>query len=235
MGIVYWYWTCVAVISPSPLPLLFFCPQAATGRWIPPNPSLYNYNRVVQEAASFLSSLVYVVSVCGCVWELSCVCDCVRPWLDALKEVKRYTRKQAKASEMEFFKKKLNEREKHAKWAEGEMRKWKATLNQAPFNQLTNNGGHKDKKPERGSCWLSKAAKVTDLWLAEVERSQPCLSQAPGNRDYTGKAVSRQVMNSSGCFSPNLYMRTGCACLPFISALKDRSTFTCTAFKIPIH
>lgn len=85
---------------------------------------------------------MYVASVCGYVWELSCVCDCVRPWLDALKEVKRYTRKQAKASEMEFFKKKkLNEREKNAKWAEGEMRKWKATLNQAPFNQLTNNGG----------------------------------------------------------------------------------------------
>lgn len=100
-----WYETCVAIISPSPLPLLFFRPQAATGRWIPPNPSLYNYNRVVQDAASFLSSLVYVVSVCGCVWELSCVCDCVRPWLDALKEVKRYTREQEKASEMEFFKK----------------------------------------------------------------------------------------------------------------------------------
>lgn len=36
-----------------------------------------------------------------------------------------------------------------------EGRQGKATLNQAPFNQRSYNGGHKDNKAERGSCWLS--------------------------------------------------------------------------------
>lgn len=48
---------------------------------------------------------------------------------------------------------------KTAKWEEKETREGETTLNQALFNQHSHNGGHKDNKAERGSCWLSRHLK----------------------------------------------------------------------------
>lgn len=69
-----------------------------------------------------LLPLLYVVSVvCLCVGG-SAVRDRARPWLDALKETKRYTESEENYTAEKKKKKRLNEnvQQKNAKWGEGE-------------------------------------------------------------------------------------------------------------------
>lgn len=77
-----------------------------------------------------LLPLLYVVSVvCLCVGG-SAVRDRARPWLDALKETKRYTESEENYT-AEKKKKKKTEWERAAEKCK--MRRGGATLNQAPF------------------------------------------------------------------------------------------------------
>lgn len=137
-------------------------------------------------------------------WACICVCgsavrDRVRPWLDALKEVKRYASGQEWARELGG---KLNEdeREKNAKWgARGD--EGKATLNQAPFNQRALTIGDikitRQREPPVGS-----PGRLTSQIYGKLGRVLSTMFKpqrhAPGDRDYSGKAVSARVVNLSG-------------------------------------
>lgn len=111
---------------------------------------------------------------------------------------------------------------------EGRERRGKATLNRAPFNQRAHNGGHKDNKAERGSCWLTRQLKSQIYGqlgsvLSTMFKPQ---RQAPGDRDYTGKAISRQVMNLSRIQTPSLsYVQVAMRLRPSSAPRRRRSTF----------
>lgn len=145
-----------------------------------------------------LLPLLYVVSVvCLCVGG-SAVRDRARPWLDALKETKRYTeseenytaeKKKKKKDWMRTCSRKMQNEERGSHFKSSTFLISAFTMGDIKITRQREAAGGSLRR--LNSEIYGQLGRVFSTMFKPQRR-------AAGDRDYTAKAISRQVMNLSG-------------------------------------